>query len=124
MRSPLSSPPVGTGGGVLASRLLDRPALTGDAAALRQILNANPSAPAEQMTTSVVFVGGGQVARDAADAYSGVLPAWRAACVHDIVARSYAENDTAAGAAVIRDVTLNKFGREEEADDEIGQLHE
>ena len=104
------SPPVGYGGGALASRLLDRPALTKDSAALKRMLKTIAGTPEQHTSVNVVFVGGGQVARDAADPYSGVLPAWRTTYVHNIVARSYAENDTAAGEVVIRDVTYNKLG--------------
>ncbi|KAL8950369.1 MAG: hypothetical protein Q9222_003586 [Ikaeria aurantiellina] len=88
----------------LGSRLLDRKALTSPKLneTLRTIVG-----PQEQFTSvNIVFVGGGQVARDAADPFSGVNPAWRTSYVHNIVARGWAPGaDEATRNAVYSDIT-------------------
>ena len=104
------NPPVGTGGGTLASRLLDRPALTGSRPALAHALAVLAGTPEQQTSNNIVFVGGGQVARDAADPFSGVLPAWRTAYVHHIAARQAPTNDSQAAEEVRRDLTDVKLG--------------
>ena len=82
--------PVGSSGGALGSRLLDRKALTGNPVALRTMLNITAGTPDQATSNNIVFVGGGQVFRDASDPYSGVNPAWRQTYVHNIVARGWA----------------------------------
>ncbi|KAL9012776.1 MAG: hypothetical protein Q9180_009075, partial [Flavoplaca navasiana] len=78
--------PIGTSA-ALGSRLLDRQALTSPQ--LGGTLQKVVGAPEEYTSVNMVFVGGGQVARDGADPYSGVNPAWRTAYVHNIVARGW-----------------------------------
>ena len=104
------SSPIGSSA-ALGSRLLDRSALTNDPAALTRMLNVTAGEPAQAVSNNIVFVGGGQVARDAADPYSGVNPAWRKTYVHNIVARGWAPgSDNATIAAVHADITDVKVG--------------
>ena len=89
--------PVGSSSGALGSRLLGRKALTGSPAALRAMLNITAGTREQATNNNIVFVGGGQVFRDAPDPYSGVNPAWRETYVHNIVARGWptgASNET------------------------------
>ena len=98
--------PVGSSSGALGSRLLDRTALTGNPAALRTMLSITAGTPAEATSNNIVFVGGGQVFRDASDPYSGVNPAWRKTYVHNIVARGWAPGTSNATiAAIHNDIT-------------------
>ena len=82
--------PVGSSSSALGSRLLGRDALAGDPAALETMLNITAGTPEQATSNNIVFVGGGQVFRDASDPYSGVNPAWRHTYVHNIVARGWA----------------------------------
>ncbi|KAL8999877.1 MAG: hypothetical protein Q9169_001418 [Polycauliona sp. 2 TL-2023] len=79
--------PIGSSA-ALGSRLLDRKALTSPQ--LGRTLQKVVGAPEEYTSVNMVFVGGGQVAADGADPYSGVNPAWRSAYVHNIVAKGWA----------------------------------
>ncbi len=98
--------PVGSSSGALGSRLLDRAALTADPDALRTMLNITAGVPAEATSNNIIFVGGGQVFRDADDPYSGVNPVWRKTYVHNIVARGWAPGaSNATIAAIHNDVT-------------------
>ena len=81
--------PVGASA-ALGSRLLDRPALTSNPSLLNQTLHTLAGESEQFTSNNIVFVGGGQVARDASDPNSGVNPAWRTAYVHYIVARGWA----------------------------------
>lgn len=82
--------PVGQSNGALGSRLLGRSALTGDVAKLKKMLAAVAGKPEQATSNNIVFVGGGQVFKDASDPYSGINPAWRQTYVHNIVARGWA----------------------------------
>ena len=98
--------PVGSTSGALGSRLLDRQALTGSPSALRTMLNTIAGTPSQATSNNIVFVGGGRVAADASDPYSGVNPAWRGTYVHNIVARGWAPGSSNATiAAVHNDIT-------------------
>lgn len=93
----------------LGSRFLDRQALTGDPAALRNMLEITVGTPEQATSVNMVFVGGGQVFRDASDPYSGVNPAWRQTYVHNIVARGWAPGSSNATIqAIYEDITYNK----------------
>ncbi|KAL8889085.1 MAG: hypothetical protein Q9215_003584 [Flavoplaca cf. flavocitrina] len=95
--------PIGTSA-ALGSRLLDRKALTSPQ--LGETLQRVVGAPEEYTSVNTVFVGGGQVARDGADPYSGVNPAWRTAYVHNIVARGWVPGaDEDEKGEVYRDIT-------------------
>lgn len=103
------TPPVGSSG-ALGSRLLDRTALTSNRAALSNMLAITAGSPSESTLNNIVFVGGGQVARDATTSpSSGVLPAWRSAYVHHIVARGWSPGTSPEGiSAVHHDITFTK----------------
>ncbi|KAI4267103.1 MAG: hypothetical protein L6R38_008405, partial [Xanthoria sp. 2 TBL-2021] len=96
--SPISS------SAALGSRLMDRNALTSPQ--LGETLQKVVGEPEQYTSVNIVFVGGGQVARDGADPYSGVNPAWRTSYVHNIVARGWAPDaDEEGRREVYRDVT-------------------
>lgn len=100
--------PVGSSS-ALGSRLLDRKALTSNPVALDTALQALAGTPEQFSSTYIVFLGGGQVFKDAQDPYSGVNPAWRKTYVHNIVARGWAPgSDEATIAAVHNDITYTK----------------
>ncbi|KAL8925372.1 MAG: hypothetical protein Q9172_002252 [Xanthocarpia lactea] len=95
--------PIGSSA-ALGSRLLDRKALTSPQ--LGKTLQTVVGPPEEFTSVNIVFVGGGEVARDGADPYSGVNPAWRTSYVHNIVARGWAPGaDEATRNAVYSDIT-------------------
>ncbi|KAL8734613.1 MAG: hypothetical protein Q9181_003147 [Wetmoreana brouardii] len=95
--------PIGSSA-ALGSRLLDRKALTSPK--LNETLYAIAGTNEEFTSINIVFVGGGQVARDGADPCSGVNPAWRTSYVHNIVARGWAPGaDEATRNAVYSDIT-------------------
>lgn len=101
--------PVGQSNGALCSRLLDRKALAQDPAALKAMLKTTAGTPEQATSNNIIFVGGGQVFKDAADPYSGVNPAWRKTYVHNIVARGWAPGSSNATIqAVHDDLTYNK----------------
>ena len=79
--------PIGSSA-ALGSRLLDREALTSPR--LGDTLQKVVGEPEQYTSMNIVFVGGGQVARDGEDRYSGVNLAWRTSYVHNIVARGWA----------------------------------
>ncbi|KAL8704762.1 MAG: hypothetical protein Q9201_002109 [Fulgogasparrea decipioides] len=88
----------------LGSRLLDRKALTSPK--LNETLYAIAGTKEEPSSVNIVFIGGGQVTKDGADACSGVNPAWRTSYVHNIVARGWAPGaDEATRNAVYSDIT-------------------
>ncbi|KAL9583996.1 MAG: hypothetical protein Q9212_002379 [Teloschistes hypoglaucus] len=96
-------PPIGTSAAI-GSRLLDRKALT--SRRLNESLYTIAGTPEQFTSVNIVFVGGGQVARDGDDKYSGVNPAWRTSYVHNIVARGWAPGaDEATKGTVYRDIT-------------------
>ncbi|KAL8967265.1 MAG: hypothetical protein Q9197_005521 [Variospora fuerteventurae] len=98
--------PVGSSA-ALGSRLLDRKALTSPQ--LKRTLEVLAGTPDQYTSVNLVLVGGGQVARDGADRYSGVNPAWRTAYLHNIVARGWAPGaDAATRHAVYDDITQVK----------------
>ena len=93
----------------VGSRLLDRKALTADPEKLSETLQTLAGKPSEFTSNNIVFVGGGQVSRDAEDPYSGVNPAWRNSYVHNIVARGWAPGtDQATIDAIRKDITTVK----------------
>ncbi|KAI4251535.1 MAG: hypothetical protein L6R42_008344 [Xanthoria sp. 1 TBL-2021] len=95
--------PIGSSA-ALGSRLLDRKALTSPQ--LGETLQKVVGEPEQYTSVNIVFVGGGQVAADGADPYSGVNPAWRTSYVHNIVARGWAPDaDEDARREVYRDIT-------------------
>lgn len=95
--------PVGTNA-ALGSRLLDRTALK--SSGLKTMLNITAGALYEFTGSNVCLTGGGQVFEDAEDPNSGVLPGWRKAYVHNIVARGWAPGTSEADqAAVHNDIT-------------------
>ena len=90
----------------LGSRLLDRNALASNPGRLASTLQTLAGKPGGFTSTNIVFVGGGQVFRDAEDPYSGVNPAWRKSYVHNIVARGWAPGtDQATIDAIRKDIT-------------------
>jgi FAD/FMN-containing dehydrogenase len=102
--------PVGSSGAA-GSRLFDRAALTGSAAALKQMLNITAGSPGEFAQTGVSLVSGGQVFKDASDRNSGVNPAWRTSYLLSTVGRGWAAGTNASTQAEIHhDVTYNKVG--------------
>ena len=103
--------PVGSSSAALGSRLLDRAALSGNPAALKQMLQTVAGTPEQAASINICLVAGGQVAKDAADPYSGVNPAWRTAYVHNIVARGWVPGaSNATIQAVQSDITTVKVG--------------
>lgn len=95
--------------GARGSRLLDRAALQGSRTALRATLEVLAGAEEEVTSNAVIFTGGGQVFRDAADPHSGVNPAWRRAYVHHVVARGWNQTTSPSVVAQIkRDITYRK----------------
>ena len=100
--------PVATNGAI-GSRFLDRSALVSQPSKLKQTLQIIAGTASQGTSINVIFVGGGQVAKDRSDIYSGVNPAWRDAYVHNVVARGWADGTDAATIAGIRnDITNNK----------------
>lgn len=95
--------PIGSSA-ALGSRLLDRKALSSPR--LSRTLDVVVGLPEEYTSVNLVLVGGGQIARDGDDPYSGVNPAWRTAYIHNIVARGWAPGaDAATRNAVYGDIT-------------------
>lgn len=95
--------PIGTSAAV-GSRLLDRKALTSPK--LNETLYTLAGTPEQFTSNNIIFVGGGQVARDGDDPFSGVNPAWRTSYVHNVVARGWAPGaDEATRNAVYSDIT-------------------
>ncbi|KAI4254910.1 MAG: hypothetical protein LQ352_002838 [Teloschistes flavicans] len=95
--------PIGTSAAI-GSRLLDRKALT--SRGLNETLYTIAGTPEQFTSVNIIFVGGGQVARDGDDRHSGVNPAWRTSYVHNIVARGWAPGaDEATKSAVYSDIT-------------------
>ncbi len=93
----------------LGSRLLDRKALTINPFKLRSTPQILAGHPGQFTCNNIVFVGGGQVFKDAADPYSGVNPSWRKSYVHNIVARGWAPGtDQATVDAIRKDITMVK----------------
>ena len=82
-------PPVGSSA-ALGSRLFDRSSVQQDTAGLREMVGVIAGTPEEYTSNSFEVASGGQVFKDAADRYSGVLPAWRKSYFSNIVARGWA----------------------------------
>jgi hypothetical protein len=102
-------PPAGSTA-ALGSRLFDRASVT-NTASLRKMVGVVAGAPTEFTSSSVEFVGGGQVFKDASDTNSGVLPAWRKSYFSNIVARGWAPGSSQATInAVYQDITYTKVG--------------
>ncbi|KAL8674027.1 MAG: hypothetical protein Q9168_001559 [Polycauliona sp. 1 TL-2023] len=100
--------PIGSSA-ALGSRLLDRTALT--SSKLGDTLQTVVGAPQEYTSVNMVFVGGGAVASDGEDPYSGVNPAWRRTYVHNIVARGWAPGASEEEKmSVYKDITDVKVG--------------
>lgn len=95
--------PIGSSAAI-GSRLLDGKAL--GSPQLNRTLEVIVGSPEEYTSVNLVLVGGGQVARDGGDPYSGVNPAWRTAYVHNIVARGWPPGaDAATRNAIYSDIT-------------------
>ena len=95
--------PVGSSAAV-GSRLLDRKVLTSPR--LNQTLQVLAGTPDQFTSVNLVIIGGGQIARDGVDPFSGVNPAWRTSYVHNIVARGWAPGaDETTRSAVYNDIT-------------------
>ncbi|KAH0835357.1 hypothetical protein AYO21_01574 [Fonsecaea monophora] len=80
-------PPVGLPAYGAGSRLFDRPSVTQNSSALRNMVETIAGTPKQLTTNNFELVGGGQVFRDASDPFSGVAPAWRTSYFSNIVAR-------------------------------------
>ena len=94
----------------LGSRFLDRAALSGNPAGLKAMLDTIAGIPEQATSNNIIFVGGGQVSRDANNPYSGVNPAWRSTYVHNIVARGWAPGSSKATIqGVYDDITNTKI---------------
>ena len=91
----------------LGSRLLDRDALAGNKTMLRDTLEVLAGSPEQFTSNNVVFVGGGAVAANAGDPWSGANPAWRTAYVHHIVARGWFPGSNESVKAVVRNDITN-----------------
>ncbi|KAL1616259.1 hypothetical protein SLS54_008552 [Diplodia seriata] len=90
--------------GVSASRLLHANALTADATLLRDSLEAMAGSPDQQTYHNINLHGGAIFTHAQLDPYSALLlPAWRKAYVHDIVARRW-NGDRAHDEEVARDI--------------------
>ncbi|KAL8965829.1 MAG: hypothetical protein Q9183_003668, partial [Haloplaca sp. 2 TL-2023] len=95
--------PIGASAAI-GSRLLDRAALT--SSRLGETLKIIAGTPEQFTSNNIIFVGGGQVARDSEDEFSGVNPAWRTSYVHNVVARGWAPGaDQETRKAVYSDIT-------------------
>ncbi|KAL8995205.1 MAG: hypothetical protein Q9188_006871 [Gyalolechia gomerana] len=95
--------PIGSSAAI-GSRLLNRKALTSPK--LNETLQVLAGTSDQFTSVNLVLVGGGQVARDGADPFSGVNPAWRRSYVHNIVARGWAPGaNEATRNAVYSDIT-------------------
>ncbi|KAL8829070.1 MAG: hypothetical protein Q9170_006324, partial [Blastenia crenularia] len=95
--------PIGSSAAV-GSRLLDCKALTSPD--LNHTLQILAGTPEQYTSVNLVLVGGGQIARDGADPFSGVNPAWRTSYLHNIVARGWAPGaDEAKRKEVYSDIT-------------------
>lgn len=98
------SSPIGQSA-ALSSRLLDRPALTGNPAALQSTIQTTAGTIEEYTSSNIVFVGGGAIA-SLNDPNSGVNPVWRKSYVHNIVARGWrAGTEPSIREAIHQDIT-------------------
>lgn len=86
----------------LGSRMLDKPALA-NAKGLRAMLAVTAGETYDFAQNNYCLVGGGQVAADAADTFSGVNPTWRSAVLVNIVARGWQAGTPAAEQQAVRD---------------------
>ncbi|KAJ4986797.1 FAD-linked oxidoreductase-like protein 13 [Stagonosporopsis vannaccii] len=94
----------------LSSRLLDRTSVS-NATAVRSAL-ATIIGPAEEFgQNTVLLVTGGQVAKDAADLFSGLHPAWHASSFMSIVGRGWLAGTSQEVQAYIRNDVTNVKGR-------------
>ncbi|KAI1453180.1 FAD/FMN-containing protein [Annulohypoxylon moriforme] len=92
------------------SRLLDRKSLS-DCDAVRKTLATLAGEPGQYTIISVSMVSSGQVSADASDVYSGVLPAWRTAYIHNTVSRIIGSSvGPEEKQAMHDDITFNKIG--------------
>jgi FAD/FMN-containing dehydrogenase len=103
-------PPVGSSS-ALGSRLFDRPSVTKSPSALRKTIEILAGTPEQYTVNNFEIVSGGQVFKDKADPYSGVLPAWRISYFSNIVARGWAAGTSQSEIAAIHaDITDVKTG--------------
>ena len=101
-------PPVGSEAAALGSRILDRKALTGDSAALRNTIGTIAGKQGEFTSNQVEFVAP-RIDLGSSDG-AGILPAWRSSYMNNIVARGWASNTPDSAKEPIRqDVTYNKI---------------
>lgn len=97
----------GTSTTAMTSRMFDKKSLTGDRAALRNMIGAIAGAPEEMTLMSVILTGGGAVKKR--DPLSGLNPAWRETYMVEVVARVWpADADAATIKAVKTDISYNK----------------
>ncbi|KAH8811073.1 hypothetical protein F5884DRAFT_819480 [Xylogone sp. PMI_703] len=105
LSSPPSSP-VGTGA-VLASRLLDRHALSGNASGLASMLQTVIGQPGDFTEIDLEIVGGGQLAATASQLSAS--PGWESGIVHSIISRGFGVGTTASELDALRaDMTYNR----------------
>lgn len=111
----------GINGGLLASRFLDRKALTSDRSKLSQMLNATAGTPGQFTSTSVSLVSGGAVFANAKDPHSLLNPAWRTSYVHNIISRGWAfGTDAPTVKSIEDDITFTKQGAMKELAPDTG----
>ncbi|KAJ8114945.1 hypothetical protein OPT61_g3289 [Boeremia exigua] len=120
--SSLNSPVGNTA--ALSSRLLSRASVS-NPTALRNTLTTIIGPAQEFGQNTVLLVTGGQVARDAADPFSGLHPAWRKASFMTIIGRGWLPGTSADVQAHIRaDVTVKGAALKKLAPDMAGYVNE
>lgn len=103
LNSPVGSTPV------LSSRLFDRASVS-DSQKVRDTLAITIGPPEELGQNTILLVSGGQVAKDAADPYSGLHPAWRTSPFLNIVGRGWLPGSSEEIKAYIRSDVTNVKG--------------
>ncbi|EOO01028.1 putative isoamyl alcohol oxidase protein [Phaeoacremonium minimum UCRPA7] len=92
------------------SRLLDGPSLS-NATSVRELVGVLAGDVGQGVINVMSIVSGGKVWKDASQAHSAVLPAWRKAYVHQTVARIIGNNlADEEKQAIFHDITYNKIG--------------
>lgn len=103
LNSPVGNTPV------LSSRLFDRASVS-DSQKVRDTLTITIGPPEELGQNTILLVSGGQVAKDAADPYSGLHPAWRTSLFLNIVGRGWLPGSSEEIKAYIRSDVTNVKG--------------
>lgn len=103
LNDPVGSP------AALTSRLFDRASVS-SYQKVRDTLAITIGPPEEFGQNVVLLVSGGQVTKDAADAYSGLLPAWRTSPFMNIVGRGWAPGSSEETIANVRNDVTNVKG--------------